>query len=76
MNEIFETSEKLSDNVIEDFGLRVYPKNTILIAMYGQGKTRGQSAYLQIPASITQNCGAIVVDEEKAVPKYVWYYLM
>ncbi len=53
-----------------------YIQNTILIAMYGQGKTRGQSAYLQIPASITQNCGAIVVDEGKAVPKYVWYYLM
>lgn len=76
MNEISVTSEKLSDKAIQDYGLRVYPKNTILIAMYGQGKTRGQSAYLQIPASITQNCGAIVVDEEKAVPKYVWYYLM
>jgi restriction endonuclease S subunit len=76
MNEIFETTEKLSDKAIQDYGLRTYPINTILIAMYGQGKTRGQSALLQIPASITQNCGAIVVDEEKAVPKYVWYYLM
>jgi len=76
MNEIFDTTEKLSDKAIQDYGLRVYPKNTILIAMYGQGKTRGQSALLQIPASITQNCGAIVVDEDKAVPKYVWYYLM
>lgn len=76
MNEIFDTTEKLSDKAIQDYGLRVYPKNTILIAMYGQGKTRGQSAYLQIPASITQNCGAIVVDEGKAVPKYVWYYFM
>ena len=76
MNEISDTTEKLSDKAIQDYGLRVYPKNTILIAMYGQGKTRGQSAYLQIPASITQNCGAIVIDEGKAVPKYVWYYLM
>ncbi len=76
MNEIFETSEKLSDDAIKDYGLRIYPENTILIAMYGQGKTRGQSALLKIPASITQNCGAIVVDDNKAVPKYVWYYLM
>jgi restriction endonuclease S subunit len=76
MNVISASSEKLSDKAIHDYGLRIYPKNTILIAMYGQGKTRGQSALLQIPASITQNCGAIVVDEEKAVPKYVWYYLM
>ena len=44
--------------------------------MYGQGKTRGQSSLLKIKAAITQNCGAIVVDEEKANPKYIWYYLM
>ncbi len=76
MNEIFETTEKLSDDAILDYGLKIYPKETILIAMYGQGKTRGQSALLRIPASITQNCGAIVVNQEVAIPKYVWYYLM
>ncbi len=76
MNEITETAEKLSDTAIKDYGLKIYPENTILIAMYGQGKTRGQSALLKIPASITQNCGAIIVDRDKAVPKYVWYYLM
>ena len=44
--------------------------------MYGQGKTRGQSALLRIPAAITQNCAALVVDKEIAIPKYVWYYFM
>jgi len=76
MTEISATSEKLSDSAIKDYGLKVYPENTILIAMYGQGKTRGQSALLKIPACITQNCGAIVLDEEKAIPKYVWYFLI
>jgi hypothetical protein len=76
MNEIFETSEKLSDDAIKDYGLKIYPENTILIAMYGQGKTRGQTALLKIPASITQNCGAIVVNTEIANPKYIWYFLM
>jgi len=31
---------------------------------------------LKTPAAITQNCAAIVIDEKKALPKYVWYYLM
>lgn len=75
-NEIYETKEKLSDKAIQDYGLKVYPIDTILIAMYGQGKTRGQSALLKIPASITQNCGAIIVDSQIADPKYVWYFLM
>lgn len=76
MNEINETTEKLSDKAIQDFGLKIYPTGTILIAMYGQGKTRGQSAILNIQAAITQNCGAIVLNTEIALPRYIWYYLM
>jgi restriction endonuclease S subunit len=76
MNEISVTIEKLSNSAIQDYGLKIYPAGTILIAMYGQGKTRGQTALLNIPAAITQNCGAIVVDSQIAEPKYVWFFLM
>jgi restriction endonuclease S subunit len=76
MNEIFKTSEKLSKKAIEDYGLKIYPKNTVLIAMYGQGKTRGQSSIIRIPAAITQNCAGITCNEEVVLPEYVWYYLM
>lgn len=76
MKSISETTEKLSDKAIEDYGLRIYPPDTILVAMYGQGKTRGQSAILTIPAAITQNCAAIEVNQTKALPKYIWFYLM
>ncbi|GAA4465515.1 hypothetical protein GCM10023189_46240 [Nibrella saemangeumensis] len=76
MNEIVETSEKLSEKAITDYALKIYPENTILVAMYGQGKTRGQSSLLKVPAAITQNCAGIIVNEEIALPKYVWYYLM
>jgi type I restriction enzyme, S subunit len=39
--------------------LRIYPKGTILVAMYGEGKTRGQVSELGIPATINQACAAI-----------------
>lgn len=73
--EIFDTQEKLSDAAVQDYSLRVYPPNTILVAMYGQGQTRGRTALLKVPAAVTQNTGAIVVNEVKANPHYVWYYL-
>ena len=76
MNEIFETTEKLSKKAIEDYGLKIYPKNTVLIAMYGQGKTRGQSSIMRIPAAITQNCAGITCDENLVISDYVWYYFM
>ena len=43
--------------------------------MYGQGKTRGKTALLGVPAAITQNCGAIVITDPEVVPRYVYYFL-
>ena len=51
--------------------LKLYPKGTLLVAMYGEGKTRGQVAELGIDATINQACAAIVVDKTKALTAYV-----
>ena len=73
--DIFSTAEKLTRTAVEDYGLRIYPPDTVLVAMYGQGKTRGKSAYLRVPAAITQNCAGVVVNQTDALPRYVYYYL-
>jgi len=39
--------------------LRIYPEGTLLVAMYGEGKTRGQVSELGIAATINQACAAI-----------------
>ena len=39
--------------------LRLYPEGTLLVAMYGEGKTRGQVSELGIAATINQACAAI-----------------
>lgn len=54
-----------ADEYISDLGLRnssakVFPKQTVLMAMYGQGKTRGQVAMLGIEAATNQACAAIL----------------
>lgn len=73
--EIFDTTEKLTKEAVKDCGLKIYPTNTILIAMYGQGQTRGRTAIVKIPVAITQNCAGVVINEEKAEPYFIWYYL-
>jgi type I restriction enzyme S subunit len=40
------------------------PKGTILMAMYGQGKTRGQVAILELDATINQACAAIQLNAD------------
>jgi len=39
---------------------KLVPENTILLAMIGQGKTRGQVAVLTFQAATNQNCATIV----------------
>lgn len=51
--------------------LKVYPPGTLLVAMYGEGKTRGQVTELSIAATINQACAAVRVDEALARAAYV-----
>ena len=65
----------ISRKAVEDYNLTIFPPGTILMAMYGQGKTRGQVSYLNIPACTTQNAAAITPDEQLD-SKYLFFYLL
>jgi type I restriction enzyme S subunit len=56
---ITEGDEFVTPAAVKAHRLRVYPPGTLLVALYGQGKTRGQVAALAIPATINQACAAI-----------------
>lgn len=64
-------NEYVTPEAIAAHRLKVYPPGTLLVAMYGEGKTRGQVSELGIHATINQACAAIVVDEAKALKAYV-----
>ena len=63
--------EFVTSEAIAAHRLKTYPVGTLLLAMYGEGKTRGQVTELGIPATINQACAAVVVDESKANRTYV-----
>lgn len=69
-----------ADQFITTLGLKnssakLFPKNTVLIAMYGQGKTRGKAAMLGIEAATNQACAAIL-PKEGIDPNYVFLNLV
>jgi len=49
---------------IAETSVKVWPAGTLLIAMYGEGKTRGRCSELRIPATTNQACAAVVLREE------------
>ena len=68
------TRESITQAGYDNSSVRLLPKGTVLIAMIGEGKTRGQSAILGIEACINQNMAAIIIDHGLIEPTYLWYW--
>jgi len=60
---ILETAQHVTETALMQTSLSVYPVGTLIVAMYGQGKTRGQVSELCINATTNQACAAIVLVE-------------
>ncbi|MGP9496903.1 restriction endonuclease subunit S, partial [Pseudoalteromonas sp. AOP7-A1-14] len=69
-----------ADEYITDLGLKkssakLFPKGTILLALYGQGITRGRVSVLEIEATTNQACAAIILESEDVNTRFTFYYL-
>jgi len=60
---ITATEETVSADALRSCSIRIAPPGTLLMALYGQGVTRGRVALLGIPATFNQACAAIQVDQ-------------
>lgn len=69
------TKEKISEMGLENSSCKVHPPGTIVLAMIGEGKTRGQAAILKCYASHNQNTAAIRVNEDTYISELLYYYL-
>lgn len=74
---IMDTEEKITEEAINNSSAKIYPKDSLIIAMYGQGLTRGRTAKLGIDASTNQACAVLSnINNEIIDTDYLWYYLM
>ena len=67
--------EWITEEGVRNSSAKMVPKGTILMAMYGQGKTRGQVAILGIDATINQACAAIQLNN-RASRDFVYQQLL
>lgn len=67
------TSELITVKAVKETKMRIYPQGTLLMAMYGQGKTRGTVAILEIDAAVNQACAAITIKNGNS--KFLFYQL-
>lgn len=72
-NSIINQSETfITEKALLETNCKIYPKETLILAMYGQGKTRGQISELNVDAAINQACASIVLYQfEKYLKQYL-----
>ena len=74
-DEITETEECITLDGVANSAVTLSPPGTLLMAMYGQGVTRGRVALLGIAATYNQACAAITPNK-KIWNEYLRYFFM
>lgn len=72
---ITSTNEYITDLGLKNSSAKIYPKGSLLIAMYGEGGTRGRTAKLGIDATTNQACAVLYEKKQEVETDYVWYFL-
>ena len=69
---LWTTDEKITEIGLKNSSARIYPQDTVLIAMYGA--TIGASSILKIEAATNQACAAFVKRDD-IIPEYLYAFL-
>jgi type I restriction enzyme S subunit len=72
---IKHTEESITPEGLRNSAAKIFPKGTLLVAMYGQGITRGKVAVLGVDASINQACAAIQARDDGVRTDFLYYVL-
>lgn len=74
--EIRDCERRITEKGVQNSNARYLPENSVLIALNGQGKTRGTVAMLRMRATCNQSLVAITPnDSNRAIPEYVFWAL-
>lgn len=72
---VYETNEKITELATKESSAKILPKNSVMVALNGQGKTKGMSAILHINAACNQSLCAFSCDEKNLHYRYLFYCL-
>lgn len=72
-DQVSEATEFVTEQALAETNLTVYPPGTLLLAMYGEGKTRGKCAELRLHAATNQALAALQANAD--VRPYLRHFL-
>jgi type I restriction enzyme S subunit len=72
--EIFDCEGRINELGVKNSNAKLLPKNSLLIALNGQGKTKGTVSILRVEATCNQSLVAII-PSNKVLVEYLYYCL-
>ncbi|MGK5738920.1 restriction endonuclease subunit S [Micromonospora sp. URMC 103] len=69
------TEETITEEALANSAAWVAPAGAVVVAMYGDGKTRGQVGRTAVPMATNQAVLALVPDQSKCDPDFLYYWL-
>ena len=75
LGRVFQTEKKITQAGFESCSTKMVPPHTVVIALAGQGKTRGTVAITEIELCTNQSLCAVEVNESIVNSYFLWHYL-
>lgn len=72
---LYKTKEKITALGLKNSNTTILPINTVVMAMNGQGITRGKVALTKIETTCNQSIAAIIFDNKQDDPLFMFFYL-
>ncbi|HCQ0119660.1 TPA: restriction endonuclease subunit S [Klebsiella pneumoniae] len=72
---VYETEKFITETGLKNSSAKFVPKNSIVMALAGQGKTRGKVARTRIDLTTNQSLAAITLDEKTGCSDYIFHFL-
>lgn len=72
---LFGSEEKITQEALESSSAKLFPIDTVLLALYGDGDTITTLGLLKQPGATNQACCAMIVDPTQADARFLFYAL-
>mgnify|MGYP002508256600 CR=1 FL=1 len=74
-NDIYDVEERITNEGVENSSAKIFPAESVVVAMYGMGVTRGKAAIIKIPTT-TNQAVCILQPNKKLNNRFLFYYFM
>jgi len=73
--QIHAADEFVTNKALHECHLPVVPAGSVLVAITGEGQTRGRTARLHTEATISQHLAAVTFRDDRLTPDFAWRFI-